>query len=1249
MNNQNLAGQTIGQYELVELLGAGGMGAVYRAVQISLGREVALKVLSAALANEPGYLERFNREARVSAALEHDHIVPVYDFGAQQDLTYVVMRLLTGGSLDSRMRQRKDAKPSMNEAVTLLNAMASALDYAHSRGVIHRDIKPANIMFDQNGKPYLVDFGIAKILDATGAGLTGTGMAMGSPYYMPPEQWRGENATPASDQYALAVTVYSMLAGRPPFEATSTPALMYKHFHDQPEPLKNFRQDVPESLMHVLVKAMAKDALDRFGSVSEFANAFQAAVGATPGEATGFFTFPVQRTPLPTARLTPASSTPPRTTPAGATPTSSGTTPPPPTASGPVPNRPPPQKRSPLLVILGGVAVIAVLIAGALALFGGGDATDRTPAPTLTTAAPLIADVTRTPAPTAADTLRPEDFARATRNAQLTIQAELTALAAVDLTETASVWTATNTATYTPTYTASATITNTATHTATVTPTDTLTATSTPSETVTATPTDTATITPSRTFTATASSTASATPPPSPLPTSAIDGAEIAAFNGFDNPDSGEWFGEPEDWAELVDGRLILRGAGEDTYPYVLAPWTIEENTGILLEFRRPERGTAMITLETGEWDTPSYRSFNVYNDPDLGSRWAAETFSGGTGSTFATSNLTSTNAWYVLSMRIERVGNFTVFSAQMWLRDNPERGFVLDARHARFLADRSWQFVVEVSTGVIEIDSALKLRYEDTAPRLIAPPGVTPSATLTPTPRPTATPTFTPAPLPTSAIDGAEVVAFDGFDDSGLASWYTDPPGWAESGDGVLRLSEVGGDVYAVIRPPWTITDGEGVLIAFKQIERGDLAFFIDHDEWDTLSYRRFGVSSAGDLSPYWSTNVIVSSTWNTISQSQPIASDRWYMLLIRIHDDATYTAQIWERDNPERGFRLDARRIFNFVPGFDSKDWIVNLEIYRGALEIDSISKMRFADDAPALIAPPGVTPSATLTPTPRPTAMPTETPRPTLIPAVARLFEENFSDDQADGITRRLGGHWEIRKIDGNDAYCNVGDSSDDFDLIVFGESSWDNYIVEVDVRFTAQSPGALVELYGRYDGSDALNAYRAYFDRGGSASLGYYSPERNLGGVGYTIEANRWYTLQLEMVGRRLRYSIDGQRVLSTFDDSRGEGLAGVLVHRGTQACIDNVRVWLPAVPPDAITVSVFTAAGSVNLRTGPATTFPTAGVAHTGDFLTAIGRDASTRWLRVRTRSGTTAWIAAMLVRPLGGVLVDIHDLPVMSP
>ncbi|MBK9124773.1 MAG: SH3 domain-containing protein [Chloroflexi bacterium] len=271
-------------------------------------------------------------------------------------------------------------------------------------------------------------------------------------------------------------------------------------------------------------------------------------------------------------------------------------------------------------------------------------------------------------------------------------------------------------------------------------------------------------------------------------------------------------------------------------------------------------------------------------------------------------------------------------------------------------------------------------------------------------------------------------------------------------------------------------------------------------------------------------------------------------------------------------------------------------------------------------------------------------------TLVPAVARLFEENFGDGEANGITRRLGGAWEVRRIAGNNVYCNVGDSTDDFDLIVFGEPSWDNYILQVDVAFRAATPGALVELYGRYDGSDTLNAYRAYFDLGGGgASLAYYSPERILGGVGYTIEANRWYTLQLEMIGRRLRYSIDGDVVIGNFDNSSSEGLAGVLVHRGTEACIDNVRVWLPNAPENAITVSVFTRAESVNLRTGPTTSSLRAGTVSSGDFLTAIGRDSSATWLQVRTRSGVTAWIATNLVRPLGGVTVDLNDLPVTAP
>ena len=192
MTLQDLTGQIFGQYELRQLIGVGGMGAVYRGFQANLEREVAIKVLSTAFASETGYVERFYREAKTAAALEHAHIVPVYDYGIQRDISYVVMRLLAGGTLAERVRfcrERERSLPAPGEVGELLRQVASALDYAHSQGVIHRDIKPSNIMFDQQGNAYLVDFGIAKLMEATSS-LTGTGVAMGTPIYMPPEQWR---------------------------------------------------------------------------------------------------------------------------------------------------------------------------------------------------------------------------------------------------------------------------------------------------------------------------------------------------------------------------------------------------------------------------------------------------------------------------------------------------------------------------------------------------------------------------------------------------------------------------------------------------------------------------------------------------------------------------------------------------------------------------------------------------------------------------------------------------------------------------------------------------------------------------------------------------------------------------------------------------------------------------------------------------------------------------------------------------
>ena len=215
MTIENLTGHSLGQYLLRELLGRGGMGAVYRSYQASLKREVAVKVLDPQLAQQPGYAERFNLEAETAARLEHHHIIPVYDYGTQDGLSYVVMRLLTGGTLTQRMAASASAalsQPSLSDVVDVLKQLASALDYAHSAGVIHRDIKPSNVMFDNHGQAYLVDFGIAKLTQASQA-LTVSGALMGTPLFMAPEQWRSEEPTPAMDQYALGVMTYLLVTG----------------------------------------------------------------------------------------------------------------------------------------------------------------------------------------------------------------------------------------------------------------------------------------------------------------------------------------------------------------------------------------------------------------------------------------------------------------------------------------------------------------------------------------------------------------------------------------------------------------------------------------------------------------------------------------------------------------------------------------------------------------------------------------------------------------------------------------------------------------------------------------------------------------------------------------------------------------------------------------------------------------------------------------------------------------------------
>jgi serine/threonine protein kinase len=304
----------LGNYELRQIIGVGGMASVYQAHQKNLERLVAVKILSQALTHEAGYAERFNREARTAASLEHPNIVPVYDYGTHGEITYVVMRLLTGGTVGERLNHQQQNNlppPSLSEVAQLLRQVAGALDYAHSLGVIHRDIKPSNIMFDNRGTPYVVDFGIAKLLEASG-NMTSTGMVMGTPAYMAPEQWRGDKISAATDQYAVGVMMYILLTGRQPFEAPTPYALMLKHMNDMPVPPNQIREDIPASVAAVIERAISKSAEDRYPNMLEFSDDLSRAVRDSTGSMTGFFTINLGKGG-DTPQLTPTRSAQPHT------------------------------------------------------------------------------------------------------------------------------------------------------------------------------------------------------------------------------------------------------------------------------------------------------------------------------------------------------------------------------------------------------------------------------------------------------------------------------------------------------------------------------------------------------------------------------------------------------------------------------------------------------------------------------------------------------------------------------------------------------------------------------------------------------------------------------------------------------------------------------------------------------------------------------------------------------------------------
>lgn len=260
------------QYEIDGELGRGGMSVVYRARDRRLNRPVAIKVLPPELAHDPAVRTRFTREAQTAAQLSHPHIVPIYDVGEREGIAWLVMALISGGNLGALLAH--EPRQPVEEVRRLLAEIADALAYAHMRGVIHRDIKPDNILLDQHtGRAMVTDFGIARAMEA-GARLTQTGIAVGTPTYMSPEQAVGEREVDGrSDIYSLGVLGYQMLTGRVPFSAGNSMALLLKHVTERPRPLADLRPDTPRALLEAIERALLKSPEDRWPNAATLRDA----------------------------------------------------------------------------------------------------------------------------------------------------------------------------------------------------------------------------------------------------------------------------------------------------------------------------------------------------------------------------------------------------------------------------------------------------------------------------------------------------------------------------------------------------------------------------------------------------------------------------------------------------------------------------------------------------------------------------------------------------------------------------------------------------------------------------------------------------------------------------------------------------------------------------------------------------------------------------------------------------------------
>lgn len=397
----NLTGKDLGRYHIIEQLGEGGMAAVYKAFDTRLERFVAIKVITFGQYDKEMFLLRFEREAKALARLSHPNIVKVHDYGEEGGLPYLVMEYLPGGTLKSKL-----GKPMpWPEAIKLILPIAQALGYAHNLNIVHRDVKPANILLNESGQPMLTDFGIAKILESDSQlQLTGTGVGIGTPEYMAPEQGQGLPVDRRADIYALGVVFYELITGRRPFQADTPMAVVIKHITEPLPRPQTFVPEIPAEIENIIFKALAKKPEERYQDMASFAKAlekmlYQAHVDTeqmTVRKEKARELTVTQTTPQASLTPPPVIPPPPPTPPPSATPsltpkapsspyiiqTEQQIPPPPPaltpTPSQPVMKAPPPPRETKgkntavwLVIggIVGGIALIAAFCIGAGALF----------------------------------------------------------------------------------------------------------------------------------------------------------------------------------------------------------------------------------------------------------------------------------------------------------------------------------------------------------------------------------------------------------------------------------------------------------------------------------------------------------------------------------------------------------------------------------------------------------------------------------------------------------------------------------------------------------------------------------------------------------------------------------------------------------------------------------------------------------------------------------------------------------------